>query len=448
MKGSFNSLLYSNFYKLYMIPINKILNKFNFSFSYFKFIIFLSIFSRFLLYIIIILTRPNIEEYYGFTDYPKYYQIANNIIELGEYSQYGYTNSFGTSTSHQINTIVPYGYPLFLAIIKYVGGDHYTILFIHSVFGVLIILISFKICEYLFNKNVAFICSLICIFDYQLFFYSVSFWMEPVFTFLLLYSLFIIFKSYQRHFYINFIFSGFVIALATLFRTVTILIPFTLIPFFMSFHIRKTKGILLAIVWFCFIFLALSFWTIHKSTLTGELEIQSTFRVIPTQIDKSSNANENILTSIYKKRIKNFNIKYTLTTLFSFNRPVIAHVFQRQMINRNILTPLLEGNFIEAINNIQNYDSYDIADYLFQFLFLLLIYVFFIIGTIYCVIEKKIKPVLFCLGVIVGYILLIQIINYGGPRYRLPILPFIYIISAYGSLQIYNRYIKVKSSLN
>jgi 4-amino-4-deoxy-L-arabinose transferase-like glycosyltransferase len=361
-------------------------------------------------------------------------------------------------------------YPLFLAFIYFLFGvKPWVVIIFQFLLNVCSIGLVYVLGKKIFNKQTGIIASALYLIEPYSVFYSSSLLSDGLFTFVFLLSMLLLVYAFENNKIIYLCFSALLLGIATLIRPISQYFPVFIILFILFFKNFKLSMRIKSIIVYTLIFLAvLAPWlyrnysktnVITLSSLTGgnllffnaaiteahkkgipwdEVRAQFSDASLKRGADFSENASivvqmKNSL--IFKQMAKEYllsNFKYYLKEhmtgcarffLHSANRdfPKTMKEFWRD----NFSPPRTTDNFFR-----QAYIAFVISIYFYLFV----TYMLFVFGAILMFKEKRIFYLLFVLGIMFYFV------NMCGPlghaRYKLSIVPFYTIISAYALSKI------------
>lgn len=196
-------------------------------------------------------------------DGPQYYKNATDILN-GEI--------LSKDVQYEKLTRIAIGYPLYLALVRSIFGDHLLPIRIIQIFMVLFgAILLYKMGILLFNKKVGIIAAGIYSLYPVIMYYSHCILTETLNIFLLITSIYFFCRYLKDNRKTSVILSGVTLALATLVRQTTVAFPIIIIIIILinkKFSLKVLSRIVLYIVFF---FLTIAPWTIRNYYVTGHI---------------------------------------------------------------------------------------------------------------------------------------------------------------------------------
>jgi 4-amino-4-deoxy-L-arabinose transferase-like glycosyltransferase len=329
-------------------------------------------------------------------------------------------------------------YPTFLSCIYYLFGHSFlAVRIIQAVLGALVCVIIFLTCRRLLGSGIAIISALLCCINLSLIEITEHLFTENLFIFLFALGIFLLLLARENDLgFRNLIAAGFVLGLATLTRSVTILFPLFILIFMAADLIFKpiprNRLIKIAIVFL----LAFSFtifpwtlrnWRVHKKlvpvvTRTG-LGLYSSF-VPPDGKTFGFNANDAVTRKAETLNSEVERSDYLTQETFKYIKNNPRRVVKLELIKLLFFwAPFDWSIFAGEVYN-------------FSYGFVLPFFIFGIFITF-----RRFKDLaLIYLPVI--YILFCALVTFGIPRFRLPVEPYIIIIAAAGIERFWQMFSK------
>lgn len=179
------------------------------------------LFISFLINILWMFSFPNVNLLDKTTDEAGYYNNATEILKGNFFSKEMYANN---------KSLLSVGYPLYISFIRLLFGDNLIPIKISQIFLVLIgAYLLFKIGDLLFNKRIGVIAAGIYSLYPTILNYSHKILTETIFIFLLILSIYFFCKYIKLDNIYSLIFSGFLLAIATIVRQITLLFPIVIV---------------------------------------------------------------------------------------------------------------------------------------------------------------------------------------------------------------------------
>ncbi len=412
------------------------------------------------------------QERIAFSDAGGYHQIAVNLLEHRVYSLYPLSSS-GRPISASINLRTPV-YPFFVAGIYWISGYRvYMVLLLQILMGALSCLIIYKIGTLLFNNRVGFLAGCLLAVDFVSLLYANMLMTETVFTFLLLVSIYFVVRFLKRLRIKYLVWGGLFMGLTTLCRPVSLYFPVFLVLFFIFSSFVKgtppvsriTNGLIFVLIFL----LTLSPWLIRNYKVSGFphissmgrmllmdnavfleqarsgrsfKEIQGEFNKELENLVKGKNLSEieevRIAQQLGLEKIMKHPVLYarvhlagTLPTLVEPGSSEFWRLLGKKPRGIHILSEFLTKGSGGVIATVLGNKSFSQICYIAGAMtFLLIIYIALIAGSIDLILKGKYSVVILFLAIL-GYFLL-AVGPLGNMRYRIPIMPYIMLLAAYG----------------
>jgi len=437
------------------------------------FLFFLALAVRLALFVAIAPWQDSVwQERIAFSDAGGYHQIAVNLLEHRVYSLYPLSSS-GRPISASINLRTPV-YPLFVAGIYWISGYRvYIVLLLQIVMGALSCLIIYKIGTLLFEKKVGLLAGCLLAVDFVSLLYANMLMTETVFTFLFLVSIYFVVRFLRRSSVKYLVWGALFMGLATLCRPVSLYFPVFIVLFFIfSGFLKRTRlvgcitnGLIFALIFW----LTLSPWLIRNTIVFGFPRIHSmggmllshnavfleqarsgrSFKEIQREFGKElenlvkgknlSEAEEvRVAQQLGQKKIMKHPILYArvhlagvLSMLVEPGSSEFWRLLGRKPRGIPILSRFLTKGSGGVIATVLGNKSFSQICYIAgAMIFLLIIYIALIAGSIDLILKRKYSVVILFLAIL-GYFLL-AVGPLGNMRYRVPIMPYIMLLAAYG----------------
>ena len=412
------------------------------------------------------------QERIAFSDAGGYHQIAINLLEHRVYSLYPLSSS-GRPISGSINLRTPV-YPFFVAGIYAVSGYRvYMVLLLQIVMGAVSCLIIYKIGTLLFNNKVGFLAGCLLAVDFASLLYANTLMTETVFTFLFLVSIYFVARFLKRSSIKYLVWGGLFMGLATLCRPVSLCFPVFLVVFFIfSGFLKRTRllsRITNGLIFVLIFLLTLSPWLIRNTIVFGFPRIHSmgimlltdnaayleqarsgrSFEEIQREFGKElenlvkgknlSEAEEvKVAQKLGLEKIMKHPILYARVHLAGalpmLVEPASSEFWRllgREPGGIHILSRFLTGGLQGVIVAVRSSKSFSQICYIVGTMtFLGVIYLGLIVGLIELLLKRKYSVVILFLAIL-GYFLL-AVGPLGNMRYRVPIMPYVMLLAAYG----------------
>jgi len=401
-----------------------------------------------------------------------YHQIAVNLLEHRVYSVHPLSSS-GSPISTSIILRTPV-YPFFVAGIYAISGYRvYMVLLLQIVIGALSCLLIYGIGSMLFNKKVGFLAGCLLAVDFVSLLYANMLMTETLFTFLFLASIYFVVRFLKRSSIKYLVWGGLFMGLATLCRPVSLYFPVFLVLFFIfSSFFKRTRlvsRIANGLVFILVFLLVLSPWLIRNTVVSGFPHISSmgrmllmdnavfleqarsgrSFREIQGEFSKElenlvkgKNLSEieevRIAQQLGLEKIMKHPVLYarvhlagTLPTLVEPGSSEFWRLLGKKPRGIHILSEFLTKGSGGVIATVLGNKSFSQICYIGgAMIFLLIIYIALIAGSIDLILKRKYSVVILFLAIL-GYFLL-AVGPLGNMRYRVPIMPYIMLLAAYG----------------
>ncbi len=371
------------------------------------------------------------------------------------------------------------GYPLFLAIAYIIFGHaQFIVILVQELLGVITVYVTYRIGRVLFNRNVGLIAAGFMAVDVGQILYANQLLTETLFTLLLSLSMYYLITSLKENRTREGILAGIFLGLATLCRPVTFYLPAFLILIFALCHrtdwLSSLRRYLITII--CFVAM-LSPWLGRNYYLFGELQLSSnqgitllfyntaylraktksiTFEEAQSEIRREvqselrdQDVNPLRKSAIYQRRALDEILQHPFDYAFVHSRGIIFQLFfpDATVVANMLELPTQTGIFADFLTKgikanleaIQNYCSmFPVEVVLILWIVVLLqmgtlaiSYLLAIYGVLIALKARQLLAVS-TLGLVAIYLLLAvgPVASYG--RYRLPSMPYIYLLAALG----------------
>lgn len=359
-------------------------------------------------------------------DIDGYDELATNVLGGKGFVRGGKPTSF-----HE-----PF-YPFFLAGIYYVFGHNYlAVQIIQCLLGAIMCIIIYSIAGMLFNQQVAFVSATIAAF-YPAFIKSTEKLMtESLFIFLLALAIYFLVRQSRKYSFINLIFLGIILGIAALTRSVVLFLPFFIMLLsrkvlssrdcYMKKHILTNSILVLSFILTIFPW-TLRNWRIHHSFVPIVTKTGIGFYTSYTP------KNGKLYGFIADDRVTQ---KADLLS---------SEVEQSKFLSREAWKSIRSNPLrifkLEILKGIYFWSLFDweiIGEGVYNFMYGFII-PFFIYGIF--VNRARFKELL-TIYLIISYFFLLALFTYGSPRFRLPIEPYIIIISSAGVIDFIKMFTK------
>ncbi|MDR3665988.1 MAG: glycosyltransferase family 39 protein [Ignavibacteriaceae bacterium] len=400
----------------------------------------------------------------------------NDVINKSvlAYDAGGYHNmALGLLFDHSFNncgSIRTPVYPIFLAVCYLISGKTiWFALFVQIIINLLTLLLTYKIALEFFTKEIALISVLLLALDNHQSEFTVSLVTETLFTFIFISSIyFLCVGLIKRKKTIKYLaIGGCLLGLATLTRPITFLFPVAAVIFIVGYYLIFNKAgsskirfkmcTVNSFIYVVFFLLTISPWLYRNYVLYNEVQLTSItgsnllfYNVAITDTIKTGRPMKEA--QAYFKQ-KASALGADTSDLHSFKNSQIYSQMAIKYIKNNIFLygkSYLKGmiNLFYDVNRFSDIKTkpgitrYKSTGFLIYFA---VIYFFTIIGVISSVKKKQLITLLFL--IIIFYFDAITGVI-GESRFRIPIMPFIYIFCSIGFVPFYtlivNKFSKVK----
>lgn len=334
-----------------------------------------------------------------------YFPIAQNLSQ-----GLGFRDAEGLLTSR----VAPI-YPSLLSLVYRFSNNFQNILIIQIFFLAGIGICGFLISKTYFNEQISFIIAMNIVFWPYILFYTKLYCTEIIFIFLLLISIYYILESIKKNIKRDYIIAGILLALATLTRPVTLLLPFW-IPLLFCAKNKLKKEKFYKHHWIIFItafILTISPWTIRNFA-----EFQ-TFIPVAGGLDCA-----------ISKAYNTYNYQENLMLIEEENKTYLTHISARIQNIYLFWNPGASGENTKLLQ--KKYEKIALLIICYKIIFLVTLALAFFSIKFFFKNEK-----IFALWIIIFYFWLLHIILFPYPRYTLPIIPLIIILSWFSAKNIF-----------
>lgn len=410
-------------------------------------------------------------------------EVVDKTIVISDaigYNQLALSLVTNKSFNHFDNLRTP-GYPVFIALIYDISNESvWFVLFVQILLSLISVFLVFKIASKIFSENIALLSAFLFAIDINQAYYTLTLLTETLFVTLFISSIYFLCKSLKENTLLSVFVSALLLGVATLVRPVSFLFPVVAVFSLLLFMSQKVKLNLIYSLIFIVIYIAsISPWLIHNYSKYGEAKLTSlsgwnllfwyaayteayktgkSIEVVREDfanlaVEKGADLSEwdsfensKIYSDIAKEYIKNnFGLYFkrhmmgVLNIYTGLNTKKIAELFHlqsRQLPHEQFAAPgLLKriSDFYKSKSNAEIIISMLIGFYL------LVNYIFSLIG-IYILLGKRDKYTFLFIFIILYFSLLTGVI--GMDRYRMPFMPFINILCAFGFSHFYANTLK------
>lgn len=352
-----------------------------------------------------------------------YSGLAKSIVEGKGFSISGKPTSFKE----------PF-YSFFLASIYYIFGQNYvSVRIIQAVLGTLTCIIIFLVAKRLFNDKTAIISALISCF-YPVFIKTTEYILtENLYTFLLIAAVFFLLRYIQGSGYKNLAFCGAILGIASLTRSVIVFFPVFILTLLgrkiISLRCGSKKYVIGLVIFLFFFILPIVPWAIRN------WKVHHRFVPISTTLG----------IGLYTSYVPNEGKLYGLTArdeVVEKSRSIESEAEQSDFLTMQALKYIKNNPIrvlkLEILKTAYFWSVFDweiIGNGVYNFMYGFVM-PFFILGIF---INKRFRELLpVYLPILYGFFM--ALVFYGSPRFRLPVEPYIIIISAAGITGFIQRF--------
>lgn len=328
-------------------------------------------------------------------------------------------------------------YSFFLAAIYYLFGQSYMVVrIVQAVLGALSCVIIFLIARRLFDNAAAVISALIASFYPVLIKSAELLFTENLYAFLLILTIFFLLKYIQDGGYQNLALSAFALGIASLTRSVAILMPFFIIAVISKIFVSQGRGtkkiVISAVVLMVFFILPIIPWAVRNWKVNH--------RFIPV----STTLGIGLYTSYVPKEGKLYGFT-AADDVVAKSELLGSEAAQSDFLTEEALKYIKNNPMrvlkLEVLKTAYFWSVFDwevIGNGVYNFMYAF-IAPFFVLGIFA---NSRRFDELMPLYLPIVYSFIISLVFYGSPRYRLPIEPYIIIIAAAGLVDFMRRFDK------
>ncbi len=335
-------------------------------------------------------------------------------------------------------TYRPPMYILFLAGIYKIFGHHYhTVYIIQSLISVACLALIYLIARRLWNKNVGIISLILSALYVPFIGYSGIILSEILFLFFMLLFSYMALRAVQTQFISYTVLSGLFCALATLTRSISLLLPFGILTVLIICFRKQmfTKSALVRVgLFFIVMFITISPWTIRNYVETKQFVLIDAISGLNLMIGNNEYATGFFTSKVWDTEgwkmahqpgnnlpeadaiLKRYAIEWIKDHPQRFMELTIKRVDSYFKVNTDWFTQDYGWNHI--LFNKRDFESR----------YHIFLFICFFIGLL--LLRKK-KPQLIFPAIIVFYFIGLSSLFYMSPRYRLPAMPFMLIYCGY-----------------
>jgi len=403
-------------------------------------------------------------------DAPNYHKLALNILETGNYPE----NTFLSAK------ITPF-YPYFIAFIySCFGIKPWVVIFFQIILNLLSLIVIFKICSIFFDRQMAVLTTFIYAIDPHSIIHSQTLMADTFFVVIFLFSVYLFIVSVKKNKIYLLLLCGFLLGIATLTKPVLQFFPFLVLPVVtavINFGWKKNlKQVLFYLIGFI---LTISPWIYRNYHLYGKVGLSTVtgYNLLFFNIAKLQEEVNNIsfteaqkklkevaelrgsgqLTNPFEKETlyKEIAVEYIKKNIFTYiSVHIKGFVYMYFTPASSVLSQIIKHKYIridDYINLSRNSSFFQSIKVFFNvrstpevilafsiLIFYFIIYILFITSFFSICKNKEYAFIVICLMIIIYFTIITGPV--GHARYRLPINPFLIIISSKGIFDIYQFY--------
>ena len=372
--------------------------------------------------------------------------------------------------THQFDSLLPPGYPLFLSLIYFLFGiKPYVIILFQILLSILSLIFLYRLTNTVFNeKRIGYIaCILFSIEPHQIY-YTFNILSDTLYVTLLLFTLLLFFRGIKNNKTSLILLAALFSGILPLIRPISEFLPIVFITIILLSRlgpvIRKLKIIFLFVILYA---LAISPWMMrnkieydHFSLNTGGQYTLLMYDAVYTEAAEKSLPDTIVMAEFHKQALLNGYGK----TKNPFDKSAIYSQLGKEYIKKNIVAcgkkhfvgiinmlcglgnkniayflgfntsrnkPVSYYSFTNNLKSFFNMDSYGEAIIGFYICLIIgICYLFFFYGSVMMIRNDLLNPWLIIMSVIAYHCILTGVI--GVNRYKLPITPFYIIVASYG----------------
>ena len=350
-------------------------------------------------------------------------------------------------------------YPLFLSIV-YLPFRHSIVaaIFFQVIMGALIVLVTYKLGVKLFNETVALFAAFLLAIDPVSVIYSNYLLTETLFTLLLVLGLYFLISFFTEENIFSLVMSGFLLGLSALTRPISLYLPIALLLIFI-YKYRGTIGRLIAksVIFLIIFLIPVGFWIVRNYRITGT-PIFCTIGDANMLHLKAAQVTADISGESVDKVEKRFMEQYPLDLInnpqeYKANVKLGRTIILNHPLTYAKLVPIgiakiLLGPGRASIYLLLGFDRIKQVDSLaklfiiiIEFSILALIYLGFVCGVFFLIRDKNYFALAFIFLILFYFVVLPA-----GPeayaRYRVPVAPYISLLSGLGFYGIFSVFKK------
>lgn len=397
-----------------------------------------------------------------------YHKIAVNLLE---------NNGFSTSESF------PYApdisrtpvYPFFLAALYAIFGyKPYMAILFQLIIASMTCILIYKIAKIFFNEKIAFLAGLLTAFEYSGILYSNQLLTDTLFTFLFIVHIYFLVKFLTTNNNKGLVYSGVFLGVSTLCRVVSVyFLIFLIAVFFLHFRKSLPKAIIKYSILTLVFLLTITPWMVRNYTVSGKFLVSSVQegvwywhlprlikslpiersssqqikRVPNPKRDPSKTGNENLGMSTERKIINAGlpDAKRYIAGMFRFFTILGSSQYSQMLGLPYYRIKSSAGPLERATIAIQKKSILEWFFICFSLSFLIFLYSTMCFGIYAAIREKKFLKIALFISIIAYFAIATGPVSF-TERYRLPIMPYIILLSGYGMNQLQRRFREYKKN--
>ena len=360
-----------------------------------------------------------------------YISIAKNFLE-GR----GLINSSSGTVS-----ILPPVYPLFISLFLALINKLIFLRIVQVIFSTITLYLIYKIATNIANKRVGLLALILSLFYPSFVLLPALEITETLYTFLLVFIIWVFVKNKNNFTYKKAAILGFLIGILTLIRANFIYFPFVFLWYFIFFKKNKLKEIgKFFIILICTMILPL-IWGGRNQKIFGDFIITASYG---GQALYLGNNEYTIPTRYHNSKVQNYNTELlnSLSNTNSIDKDKILNKYAQNYIIQNPITFIKNSTLRYALfwipTKIAITEKPFFTDYLyFLDYFLVFIFLFALFFNFKKIFSKSLLNIIFTIPIVYGLAYAVTIVTKDA-RYRSPIMPFVIIISSYFIMQVFD----------
>lgn len=327
-------------------------------------------------------------------------------------------------------------YPMFLAGIYFIGGHyHFLVVIVQTILSTLMCFIIYFLAKRLFNEKVAWLAGIFLCFNLAFIYAPRKILSETLYSFLLLVAMLFLIKFLQNYKIKDILFAALCLSLATLTRSLIFLFPFFICIYLIRILSRKLtfklafKTVSLFIVAFL---LPIGIWTIRNFYVHHAFVPLTTHGAITLYASYTPDEGKIFGNLTYDEVFENARRitnevereKYYLDATLKYIRTNYDKIPKLLLLKIMYFFSLFDWEII-------GYGIYN-----FSFAFILP----FIFLGLFVSFRHNYDNNLWIIHLLLLYNLLVCLVFYGSPRFRMPIEPYLILFSASGIYYLWQRF--------